>query len=118
MAIGLDGEEVEFRQLENLQLFAFAGIADPNSFFSALKDAGLTLKNGLPLSDHCNYDQKLQKQIMAAANGCDALITTEKDAVKLMQEMFSIPCYQVPMKIVMTDEDILKAQIQQHLWSR
>ena len=117
MAISLAGQPTSFQELAGLKLFAFAGIADPQSFFSALATAGLKIEGSLPLGDHCAYDQQLQKDIDAAARGCDALITTEKDAVKLVSEMFNLRCYQVPMNVAIDNEDTLKAKLQQQLWS-
>lgn len=116
-AISLDGQPLAFVQLSQLKLFAFAGIADPDSFFAGLAAAGLPIGGQLSLSDHCHYDDQLLAEIRAAAKGFDALITTEKDAVKLASGMFAVPCYQVPMSLEIENNDAFKAELIQHLWS-
>lgn len=115
-AVDLTGRQISFSDLKKLKLFAFTGIADPESFFSALRSEKLILKNTLPLSDHCDYDQKVQDEIRLSAVGCDGLITTEKDAVKLKEEMFSLPCYQVPMVVSFKTEEAFKGMVQTFLW--
>jgi tetraacyldisaccharide 4'-kinase len=58
-------------------VLALAGIANPESFFSMLRAAGLQLANTLPLPDHHDFaDAK-----MLPANA--TLVCTEKDAAKL-----------------------------------
>ncbi len=118
MAVSLDGQVRPFQELSGQKLFAFAGIADPKSFFSALAAAGLHIEGSLPLGDHCRYDHQLGKEIEVAARGCDALITTEKDAVKLAAEMFNLRCYQVPMNVAIDNAETFKAELQQRLWSQ
>lgn len=112
----LDGQRVDFAELKSQRLFVFAGIADPDSFFSALEDAGLQVEGRLALPDHSQYSPALQASIMAATQGFDGLVTTEKDAVKLSAEMFALPCYQVPMNIQIKNSDAFKAELNQRLW--
>lgn len=79
------GPPAPFSTLQGLRGVAFAGIADPDSFFDALKEQGLELAATVPFPDHCRYDRgeidalrEVQKK-----TGSEYLITTEKDAVKL-----------------------------------
>lgn len=116
-AVSLTGETVPLQKFKDLKLFAFAGIADPTGFFAALTATGLHLAGQLSLSDHCRYDQSLLTEIERLACGFDALLTTEKDAVKLTAGMFAIPCYQVPMQIVIENEAAFKGLLQKKLWS-
>lgn len=99
-AVSLHGERLPLMMLSGQRLLAFAGIADPASFFSGLAAAGLTVAQSLAFSDHERYDDFAQQRINAAAAGMDALLTTEKDAVKLFPGMFSLPCFSVPMEIL------------------
>lgn len=64
---------------------AFAGIADPVSFFSALRAEGLDLAATLPFPDHCRYGKRELEAICRLKETCgaDYLITTGKDATKL-----------------------------------
>lgn len=65
---------------------AFAGIADPAAFFSALEEDGAELAALLPLPDHARYAENAISDILRLKeeSGADYLITTEKDAVKLL----------------------------------
>ncbi len=71
--------------LRALRGVAFAGIADPERFFSMLRQAGLNLASVIAFPDHCFYgDGEIEKieNALELMNG-DYLVTTEKDAVKL-----------------------------------
>lgn len=115
-AVDLTGDQVSFAELQGKKLLAFAGIADPDSFFNALSAAGLCIAEKLSFGDHAEYDTESLATLVSQAKGCTALLTTEKDAVKLAADMFSMPCYQVPMTIVINREDELLAEITQRLW--
>jgi len=110
-AVSLDGEEVPFERLKQKKLFAFAGIAEPKSFFAGLEKAGLELSDTIALADHCNFDSETIAQILVAAKDCDALLTTEKDAVKLTAADFPVPCYQVPLTIRFSAEEEFKNEV-------
>jgi tetraacyldisaccharide 4'-kinase len=82
----LDGHgRMAFAELRQLLGMAFAGIADPESFFAGLRAEGLDLAATLPLPDHCRYDGGEIDTIcrLKADSGADYLITTAKDGVKL-----------------------------------
>ena len=76
---------VPFTNCEGRKILAFAGIADPDSFFTGLRAAGLNLVHTLNFPDHAVYNSELCGEITAAmrASGADLLVTTEKDGVKL-----------------------------------
>lgn len=60
------------------RLFAFAGLADNEQFFRAVNAAGT-----MSFPDHHAYTAKDLERIREAARGFDAIVTTEKDAVKI-----------------------------------
>ena len=64
---------------------AVAGIAHPQQFFTSLNRLGISCKGYMSFPDHHIYDQKTMDQILQEMRlvGADALMTTEKDAVKL-----------------------------------
>lgn len=65
-------------------LYAFAGIGRPDKFFNALKRAGGDLVEAIPFADHYKYkDSDLESLFMLASEYQAALITTEKDHVRL-----------------------------------
>ena len=117
-AISLDGESLPVTQLKGLKCLAFAGIADPENFFSALIKIGFNLKSRLSFADHTAYQDQLLTQINHAAAGVDVLITTEKDAVKLTADMFELPCYQLPLEIEIKQGKELFAAVNKRLWSQ
>lgn len=66
-------------------LAAFCAIGDPEGFYNLLTGLGLDLKLFLQFEDHHNYTQGDLHKIIAAAKAktAQAIVTTEKDAVKL-----------------------------------
>jgi tetraacyldisaccharide 4'-kinase len=92
---------------EEVRLFAFCGLGNPDNFFQLLRgefekegmvDFDLSVTKALP--DHHSYTQQdiddLEKQ--AREREVDALVTTAKDAVKLKDLKFEIPCYVVEVE--------------------
>ncbi len=69
----------------NGPVFAFCGIARPGQFFSGLESAGARLAGKRIFRDHHGYSPADVAQLLAAAraSGAAALITTEKDQVRL-----------------------------------
>ena len=72
-------------EARRLPVFAFAGIANPDSFHQTLRQAGFSLVGFKEFRDHHAYTAKDVSALVktALAHGAQALITTEKDFVKL-----------------------------------
>jgi len=66
-------------------VYAFAGIARPERFFGGLERAGLELSGRRAFPDHHAFGagELAELEGAAAASGAQALVTTEKDAVRL-----------------------------------
>lgn len=79
------GAPLTFAELRESKVLAFAGIAEPQSFFADLQQQGLNLVHTLCLADHSAYNAATSAQITAAllSSGADFAITTQKDGVKL-----------------------------------
>ncbi len=79
-----DGE-MGLEQLAGKGVFAFSGIADPASFALILKRLGAKIIKFRVFPDHHAYTQAELAEICAQAMeaGAGAVVTTEKDAVKL-----------------------------------
>ena len=79
------GDPVPLSELQGPTFLAFAGIAQPEFFFSGLRDKGINVVHTLPFPDHAVYDQAAAEAIRAALrnSGAEYAITTEKDGVKL-----------------------------------
>ncbi len=103
--VSLDGEQVPLADLEKTKLSAFAGIASPHSFFSALEDQGLSLVHKIVYPDHVAYKRQHFVQLAKVSQQVDALLTTEKDAVKLERGLIPAVCYRVKMDLEIDKPD-------------
>ncbi len=74
---------------------AFCAIGNPESFFSLLSSEGVQVVYQRAFRDHHRFDQSDIASVEAAArdSGAEALMTTAKDAVKLLDLDFNLPCY-------------------------
>jgi tetraacyldisaccharide 4'-kinase len=77
--------DIDFSDLPGMKIAAFAGIANPENFFGTLRALGADVA-GKPFADHKSYDYRDLAQIMdfAVAENAEAIVTTAKDAVKLL----------------------------------
>jgi tetraacyldisaccharide 4'-kinase len=68
-------------------LFAFCGIGEPDSFFKSIKQLDLKLGGKRIFSDHQEYTESVITELSAQikSSNCAAIITTEKDLVKLSE---------------------------------
>jgi tetraacyldisaccharide 4'-kinase len=86
---------------------AFCAVGNPYSFFENLRALGfeLTLQKSFP--DHHVYSQDEIDSLIQAANnaGATSLITTAKDAVKLRNLSFSIPCYVLEIEVAIENAE-------------
>ena len=66
-------------------LFAFCGIGEPDSYFKSIKQLDLKLGGKRIFSDHQEYTESVITELSAQikSSNCTAIITTEKDLVKL-----------------------------------
>lgn len=78
---------VPFSRCNGQRVLAFAGIADPDSFFAGLREKGVNPVHCLRFPDHVVYDRERCDEIADAVrtSGAELLITTEKDGVKLKE---------------------------------
>ncbi|GAN53253.1 tetraacyldisaccharide 4'-kinase [Tanticharoenia sakaeratensis] len=80
--------DLSLRRLAGKRVTAFAGIGRPAKFFSSLIEAGITPVRCLSFPDHHRYRAKDVSRLLALAERGDTfLATTEKDAVKLPEEL-------------------------------
>lgn len=89
---------------------AFCGIGNPQSFFTQLSRDGHTLSYSRAFPDHHRYKQQDVDEVIdeASRRGAGALVTTDKDAVKLRALRFDIPCYVVEIEIKVDKENRLR----------
>ncbi len=115
-AISLQGDVLPLHECMDKKIVAFAGIANPEDFFNFLEENGIRLFAKLALSDHVQYDSATIHNLNKVSEGADLLLTTGKDAVKLTSELFSIPCYQVPLEMRVSSGEYLLDNLQKCLW--
>jgi tetraacyldisaccharide 4'-kinase len=72
-------------ELSARRVFAFAGLADNEQFFTALRENGLNVVATSGFRDHHRYTAADIAAIKRAAQeaGAEAIVTTEKDKVKI-----------------------------------
>jgi tetraacyldisaccharide 4'-kinase len=73
------------QELTSRRVFAFAGLADNEQFFASLRANGFDLAGSTGFRDHHRYTAADVAAIKNAAQaaGAEAIVTTEKDAVKI-----------------------------------
>jgi tetraacyldisaccharide 4'-kinase len=78
-------EEVKAGSLKEKKVIAFCGIARPERFLSLLRKQGIIPESFLEFPDHHSFPSASIEKILNRCRraGADALIMTEKDAVKL-----------------------------------
>lgn len=80
-----DGKHLEIKELTGQSIYAFCGIARPESFFQLLLDCESNIIKTRTFPDHHWYSSKdlaiLEQDF--ARSGADLLVTTAKDLVKL-----------------------------------
>jgi tetraacyldisaccharide 4'-kinase len=82
------------------RVFACAGVAEPPQFFAALRTAGWAVAGTLAFADHHPYSRADAARVFAAARaaGAGAVVTTEKDLVRLLPHRpFPLPVESVPL---------------------
>ncbi len=85
----------------NRKVAAFCAIGNPHAFIKQLENDGYDPVAVSEFSDHHKYDQRDIDGVVEKARqaGAKSLITTAKDAVKLRELSFSLPCYVLDIEI-------------------
>ncbi|MBI2996811.1 MAG: tetraacyldisaccharide 4'-kinase [Candidatus Melainabacteria bacterium] len=81
------------KELQGIKFIGICGIANPESFENILKKEGINLVDLITYPDHCNYTiQDIEELIKIARNkNIENIITTEKDAIKLLDLSETVP---------------------------
>jgi len=100
---------------------AFCGIAQPEQFFAGIEAAGVTVAARIPFADHHRYSQSDLKRAVTEAQkaGAAALLTTEKDRVRLgalaATLSASLPLQTVALRIEIEDEAVVVGRLRKNL---
>jgi len=105
-----DAATANGEELRGSEGFAFCGLGNPLNFFRQLEKEGLQLTGRKTYSDHHFYNARDIAEIerRARAAGSSFLVTTVKDAVRLLQMEFRIPCYVAEIETVMADAEAFR----------
>lgn len=106
--------EQSTQRTENAQpAFAFCGLGNPANFFELLRLKKINVVGSAEFGDHHYYSQKeIDKVSNAAKNaGAEYLLTTAKDAVKISNLKFEIPCFVVEIKVEIDDKKEFEAML-------
>jgi tetraacyldisaccharide 4'-kinase len=99
---------------------AFGALGNPESFFEQLRREKFDLIFTKAFRDHHRYTQKdiddLESE--AAARGAQRFLTTAKDAVKLKDLQFNLPCDVVESELIFDDEENFRELIVRALRKR
>ena len=101
-------DEYNLEEFEGQKSLVVSGIANPFSFLNALSQTSVDISNKLIFRDHKNYSQKEVQRIRQSfyATNSHSVVTTEKDAVKLMKfskELDDIDIFYLKIKLVIDD---------------
>lgn len=74
---------------------AVCAIAQPESFFQSVREVGITVAGALAFPDHARYGQAERAAIAGKIKECGALavITTQKDLVKMPGDYLGLPLF-------------------------
>ena len=98
------------RPLTTDHCLAFCALGNPDNFFEQLERENFNVVSTQKFPDHHFYNQtdiaKLEEK--AGKSGARFLLTTVKDAVKLKDLQFNLPCFAATSEIIFDDEKKLR----------
>ena len=99
-------------------IFAFCGIADPNSFINLAKESSLIIKGKRFFQDHQEYTEAVIKELSEQIKACSTnhVVTTEKDMVKLPKSfLLEFDVYVIKIDVIFENESAFQDIIQVYL---
>lgn len=107
-------------EFEGQKSLVVCGIANPYSFFTALKQTNVDTENHIIFRDHKYYTNKEVQRIrkMFYASNSHSVVTTHKDAVKLSEyhnELDDIDIFYLKIELAIDDEKLFKEFILEKL---
>lgn len=97
------GEAVPIERFSGKEIAAFCGLGNPHAFFADLRRWGFRVASETAFPDHHRYTMKALNRLAEAArrDGAAALLTTQKDAVKIPAEWLpQVPVLACAIEIV------------------
>ncbi len=83
------GKEIPLEAMRGRKITAISGIGNPASFEQTIHDIGAIVVTSIRFPDHHDYSMREMQSVMekSAAQGIEAIIITDKDAVKVPAEI-------------------------------
>lgn len=113
-----DPDPLPVEHMVGRRCLGFVGIADPSSFETVVRAGGATLLELHSFRDHHPYSQKDLERLetRARALGAAALLTTEKDAVRLPpRHRFELPLWVLRIRLEILEGEGDWADLLRHL---
>jgi tetraacyldisaccharide 4'-kinase len=106
----LEPDRAALASLKNRRVLAFAGIGDPQKFFTTLAAAGINAQIQRGFADHHRYRADEAAALLAEAERHDlALVTTEKDLARLQGApalaVLASRIYALPVELIVGEQD-------------
>lgn len=121
MSARLEPAPEALRAIGSREVLAFAGIGDPEKFFTTLASAGIETKIKESFADHHPYSENEAARILARCEA-DALVavTTEKDLVRLSGQdgargRLAAAAKTIPVALVVDNPDMLRGLLREAL---
>ena len=92
------------------KIIAMSAIGNPASFEQTLSDIGAVITESLRFPDHHDYTEQEIRDVMhqAEEQGAEAIVITDKDAVKIPQTLLSqkrpVPIYIISIEVTFIDK--------------
>ncbi len=95
------GDGVDVKEIRDKRVMAVSAIGNPASFEQTLVNLGAAVIESLRYPDHHDYTMAEMQDVLqqAAAEGAEAIIITEKDAVKIPAEVVSAK-WEIPVYVI------------------
>ena len=103
--VDIAGEGVDVNQMRGRKIMAVSAIGNPASFEQTLSDLGVIIIESLRYPDHHDYSMLEMSDILRQAEnmGAEAIVITEKDAVKIPMEVVhagsTVPVYVICVEV-------------------
>ncbi|MBR2215901.1 MAG: tetraacyldisaccharide 4'-kinase [Selenomonadaceae bacterium] len=99
--VDIAGDGIDVSEIKGKRIMAVSAIGNPASFEQTLNDLGVVIIESLRYPDHHDYTLKEMTDILqqAVAQGAEAIVITEKDAVKIPAEVVTAT-WQIPVYVI------------------
>ena len=99
-----------YNLIKDRKILAFSGLGDNESFFNLLKDMGADVVHEISYPDHYAYERDDIEKLLSY-KGVAAMVTTEKDAVKIAHMDVPVHLYYLAIDVVIEREQELLEHI-------